>query len=215
MNQVQVNALCIALALDVVRIYIRASGLPDLPFQFKAKSMTEVKSQKKIFQVLLEQIVTVHDHVYTAYDEAELITRLLMSSLEQPAEVQHTLSQLATQHRSAQAALLRASTYEGREDDFNLLAAKKIVNTPMSPTDMPMSPMMSVLTLSPGTDLEDNVDNEIVFDEARQTFTALPSLTYEQYEAMAGRLQSPGVSQLKGLELAIVLLMMDKFHQYE
>jgi hypothetical protein len=144
-----------------------------------------------------------------------VITRLLMSSLEQPPDSLQVLSLLAIKHRSAQAALLRASTYEGSEDDFNLLAAKKIVNTPLSPTDMPMSPMMSVLTLLPGTDLEDNVDNEIVFDEARQTFTALPSLTYEQYEAMVGRLQSPGVSQLKGLELAIVLLMMDKLHETE
>lgn len=182
-----------------------------MPFQFKADSMTDVKSQKKIFQVLLEQIVTVHDHVYTAYDEAELVTRLLMSSLQQPPDLLQALSQLAKQHRSAQAALLRASTYEGSEDDFDSISAKKLVDAPLSPTDMPMS----VLTRLPGTDIEDNVDHKIVFDEARQTFTALPSLTIEQYEDMLRRLQSSDVSQLKGLELASVLLIMDKLHETE
>jgi hypothetical protein len=213
MNQVQVYANCIALALDLVRIYIKASGLPDLPFQFRADSMTDIQSQKKIFQILLEQIVMLHSHVVTPFDKSELIHRLLMSALQQPPEVRENLSRLAKQHVSVQEAFQRSLEVQWDANTFDSIQATRL-ETP-GPQEAGGMEGMSVLTQLPGARFEENGENEIVFNEVTQTFTALPSLTWDQYTVIVQKLEEQGLESLSSLEKISVLLAIDRVAQRE
>ena len=65
MEETQVFSICIALALDLVRIYIKLQSLPELDLTFTQEDMTDVKSQPQIFKALCEQVVTLHNRITT------------------------------------------------------------------------------------------------------------------------------------------------------
>ena len=225
MNSVQIGATLIALALDMVRVYYKVNGLPDLNLHFSAASMTNPKHQNKIFQELLNQIVVLHNNSITASDTSELLSRLMTASLHMSNSDRVWTSQVLEMHKVDftqivnQDAKVFSKLNLGQEMLPHVVATRVV-------TPSPEAPFMSVLSQPLNAVIASNDSNEIVFDEQLQTFTALPTLTEEQWRRLVAKINGLGVAGLEGLEgveasaeltdleKVSLILMEDRVHRW-
>ena len=81
-------------AIQLVELYFECSQIhPDMLRYLKFSDANKTKYRNQIFEVVMDQIVFVHDHVTTPYDWTQLGNRLLISSMESPLQKQQLLTQ--------------------------------------------------------------------------------------------------------------------------
>lgn len=227
MEESQLYANCIALALDVIRLYTLITGQEELQLQFDAADMTQnTRSQKLIFNVLCDQIVTLHSHILLQSDVNELINRLLFSAMELPLDTLQQVNNAMSTHCLLKIALNNFLI----EDDldlqlFSLLTDDETAGFSVNPAavqDLAPFKLRSTVdsTLGLGVLSEPNMSNVIptaqnvtVFDEEKQTFTSVVTLTQSQLQGLLNKLLA-GTSLTK-TEKASLLLTLDKLeHMY-
>lgn len=216
MEETQVFSICIALALDLVRIYIKLQGLPELELTFTQEDMTDVKSQPQIFKALCEQVVTLHNRITTETDTTELMHRLLYSSFNLPLKELETINQALHTHDLGELVNLNNlfSNLEFKPPKF--LIVKKELNFEMLMAIEPKKMLRNAIpTLGMSVLSEPNMENVTLnvkgvtkYDERNQTFTALPGIEMDEYD---GLVESP---ELTDLDLASLFLCTDRFAQF-
>lgn len=77
-------------AIQLVELYAQCSQLnPDIQRYLRFRDANKRKFRQQIFEVLMDQIVFLHDHVTTTYDWTQLAHRLLLSSMVSSQQTQH------------------------------------------------------------------------------------------------------------------------------
>lgn len=187
MEESQLYANCIALALDVVRLYTMITQGEELELQFEAVDMTQnIQSQKLIFNVLCEQIVTLHSHMLLQSDVNELMNRLLFSAMDLPLHTLHQINNAMKTHALMKVALKNFLIEEDLDLElFSLISIDnnyKVSLNPVAVQDLApiklRSTVSSTLNLSVLSEPEmSNVvpttENVTVFNEEKQTFTSV------------------------------------------
>lgn len=224
MEESQLYANCIALALDVVRLYTMITQGEELELQFEAVDMTQnIQSQKLIFNVLCEQIVTLHSHMLLQSDVNELINRLLFSAMDLPLHKLHQINNAMKTHLMIKVALKNFLIEEDLDLELfsliNIDEKYKVSLNPVAVQDLApiklRSTVSSTLNLSVLSEPEmSNVvpttENVTVFNEEKQTFTSVFVLPIEQlWNKLIANIP------LTNKEKAFLFLTLDKLnHMY-
>lgn len=224
MEESQLYANCIALALDVVRLYTMITQGEELELQFEAVDMTQnIQSQKLIFNVLCEQIVTLHSHMLLQSDVNELMNRLLFSAMDLPLHKLHQINNAMKTHLMIKVALKNFLIEEDLDLELfsliNIDEKYKVSLNPVAVQDLApiklRSTVSSTLNLSVLSEPEmSNVvpttENVTVFNEEKQTFTSVFVLPIEQlWNKLIANIP------LTNKEKAFLFLTLDKLnHMY-
>lgn len=224
MEESQLYANCIALALDVVRLYTMITQKEELVLQFEAVDMTQnIESQKLIFKVLCDQIVTLHSHIFLQSDVNELINRLLFSAMELPLNTLQQINNAMKTHLLIKVALNNFLI----DDDldlqlFSLLADGENYTTILNPVAIQdLAPIklrstvsstlnLSVLSEPEMSNVIPTTQNVTVFNEEKQTFTSVFVLPKEQLQVLWEKIDAE--KPLTKKEKAFLLLTLDKLN---
>ena len=222
MEESQLYANCIAIALDVIRLYTIITGQDELQLQFSAVDMTQnIRSQKLIFNVLCDQIVTLHSHILLQSDVNELMNRLLFSAMELPLNTLQQVNNAMKTHCMFRGYLNNFLVTNNFKLEFmTLITRDENGNTVLDPVALqdlaPYKLRSSVSsTLNLGVLSEPNSENVIptpqnvtVFDEDKQTFTSVLVLTTTQLQSLLERILAN--EPISDQEKAALFLTVDR-----
>jgi hypothetical protein len=221
MEESHLYANCIAIALDLVKMYIILSGQEDLELRFKEVDMTRnVQSQKKIFKVLCEQIVTLHSHVILNTDITELSNRLLFLALDVPLENLQTVCKALKSHCLISSVLKNFFVTNEIDLELTSLLNKDGELNPEALEDLSFKKLRSSVTsslqLSVLSDPEmdhfiPSNNNLTVYDEAQQTFTSVTVLTGDKIQVLFKKIVDE--IPLTNVEKASLFTCIDRLEQ--
>ena len=225
MEESQLYANCIALALDLVKLYTIITGQEELTLEFEAVDMVHnVASQRQIFSVLCDQIVTFHSHDVLQFDVLELMNRLMLSAMDVPLEALDRVNQALKTHCLIFLFLNNFLVQNDRQmETFGLwildqnrrnilnpgalqdLAPKKIVSN-VEPTLQ-----LSILSEPDMSHVIYTNQNQTVFNETIQAFTSVYVLTRDQFQVLLDKIK--GKTPLTPVEKASLLLCVERLEQ--
>jgi hypothetical protein len=229
MDKSDLYANCIAIALDFVKIYYVLCGLGEPKLNFQEVDMVkDTNSQKRIFKVLCDQIVTLHTRVYAHSDMNELIYRLLKNALEIPSlDELLRISKALDTHCFGNFFMINFLVPNNRFNDdvgflLEVLDPALLVNVKPKKLSAALPPdnkwQLSVLSEPSLSHVVPSNNNVTVFDVGRQTYSSLYVMPAEKIKALSEKYNTledidengePVYSPVSSTEKASFMLLLD------